>query len=1000
MTPEELYSEEELMHFGVGPDDNPPGRGSGRYPKGSGKKPFQHDDFYKGIQELRNQGLSDKEIAEVFNMNTSEFRALNSYASSIHKKEMVARTKELAMMTDDDGEKLYSNVQIGKMLGIPESSVRNYLKDSYSGNSTKMEETMNLLRAQCTDTNYIDVGPGAEFALGCSKEHLKHAVRVLEETENYTVENIYQKQAGTGLTTTIKVLAPPGTDRSDIYDNKDYIKEPSGGVESYPIDSNGGAIKHFVPKYPTSVDSSRVKINYADTGTGKEKDGVIEIRRGLDDLNLGNASYAQVRIMVDGTHYLKGMAIYSDDMPEGTDIIFNTNKNSNVPMKGSKDNSVLKPIKKDPKNPFGATINKQLEYDDGDGKKKLSPINIVNEEGAWGGEDGWSRTIASQMLSKQNAPLIKKQLDLSYAERVSEYDDIMMVTNPVIKKKLLESFADGCDTAAVELKAAPFPRQTWKVILPVPELSPNEIYAPGYEDGENVVLIRYPHGGIFEIPQLTVNNRNKAAKKTLGLAVDAVGINAQTAEKLSGADFDGDTVLVIPANSSNSNVRINTKDALEGLKGFDAKTKYAYDPEQIKFAEENPKAAAKQGIILMTKSGTQREMGIISNLITDMTMKGAPDDDLAAAVRHSMVVIDANKHKLDYTKSYVDNNIEDLKRRYQKKADGSGKGYGGASTLISRAKSEARVPERKEGIYVVNEKTGGLKRQKWNPETGEKQYTETGRTKRELLVDKSKPLKDENGNYILDKKGKKQYEPILDENGNKQYVDTGEKITQVSTQMMEAKDARELLSTGYSQAEMLYANYANRLKGLANEARKAYMTVPNLVYVPEAAQTYKEETTSLKGKVAIAQKNAPKERQAQLLSEKLFNEMKLYNPDMTEEDEKKYKNRALNEARETTGAGKRRFNGKPEKGMVITDDEWKAIQSGAITNTMMTQIVDNSDIEYLKRLAMPQRSSTTLSSAKIAQIRSMENSGFSTKDIADHLGVSVSTVNKYLKGEK
>lgn len=33
----------ELMHYGVGPDDNPPGRGSGRYPKGSGERPFQHD---------------------------------------------------------------------------------------------------------------------------------------------------------------------------------------------------------------------------------------------------------------------------------------------------------------------------------------------------------------------------------------------------------------------------------------------------------------------------------------------------------------------------------------------------------------------------------------------------------------------------------------------------------------------------------------------------------------------------------------------------------------------------------------------------------------------------------------------------------------------------------------------------------------------------------------------------------------------------------------------
>ena len=43
---------------------------------------------------------------------------------------------------------------------------------------------------------------------------------------------------------------------------------------------------------------------------------------------------------------------------------------------------------------------------------------------------------------------------------------------------------------------------------------------------------------------------------------------------------------------------------------------------------------------------TQTEMGKISNLITDMTLKGATQDELARAVRHSMVVIDAEKHMI------------------------------------------------------------------------------------------------------------------------------------------------------------------------------------------------------------------------------------------------------------------------------------------------------------------------------------------------------------------
>lgn len=44
-------------------------------------------------------------------------------------------------------------------------------------------------------------------------------------------------------------------------------------------------------------------------------------------------------------------------------------------------------------------------------------------------------------------------------------------------------------------------------------------------------------------------------------------------------------------------------------------------------------------------------MGVISNLITDMTLRGADEKELARAVKHSMVVIDAEKHGLDYKRS-------------------------------------------------------------------------------------------------------------------------------------------------------------------------------------------------------------------------------------------------------------------------------------------------------------------------------------------------------------
>lgn len=67
------------------------------------------------------------------------------------------------------------------------------------------------------------------------------------------------------------------------------------------------------------------------------------------------------------------------------------------------------------------------------------------------------------------------------------------------------------------------------------------MYAPNYKDGETVALIRYPHGGTFEIPILTVNNKQAEGKRVLGnTPADAIGINSKVAGRLSGADFDGD----------------------------------------------------------------------------------------------------------------------------------------------------------------------------------------------------------------------------------------------------------------------------------------------------------------------------------------------------------------------------------------------------------------------------------------------------------------------------
>ena len=134
---------------------------------------------------------------------------------------------------------------------------------------------------------------------------------------------------------------------------------------------------------------------------------------------------------------------------------------------------------------------------------------------------------------------------------------------------------------------------------------------------------------------------------------DAVCINSKVAERLSGADFDGDTVLSIPTGGK---TKILSSPELSGLKGFDNKHEYP----------------AREGMKVMPKTSIGREMGMISNLITDMTLRGATNEELTRAVKHSMVVIDAYKHKLDYKKSEADNGIAALQKKYQPKYDEDG----------------------------------------------------------------------------------------------------------------------------------------------------------------------------------------------------------------------------------------------------------------------------------------------------------------------------------------
>lgn len=901
-----------LAHYGVK-------RRSGRYPWGSGDTPYQRSgDFLSRVEELSKDGISEKELAAALGMTTTDLRMQLRVAKHERRNLEVARAKSLR----EDGKTLQ---EITDIMGYKnDSSVRALLNESTASNKNQARNTADILKKELENKRMIDVGVGVERELGVSAGTLQEALFILR-TEGYEVYPIGIPQVtNSGKQINTPILCMPDIEYKDVYQNMGDIQS----VRDYH--STDGGLNYNKREYPASIDSNRVHIRYGDQG-GTSKDGVIELRRGVADLDLGKSHYAQVRILVDGTHYLKGMAMYSNDIPDGVDIVFNTNKQT-----GTDKYDVFKAIKKDPENPFGAYIKSQGQstYIDLDGKEKLSAINKLKEEGDW---DSMSKNLSSQFLSKQPKELFKKQLNLTYADAMAEYDEIKSLTNPTVKKKMLLDFADECDGAVTHLKAAALPRQKTQVILPITAMKDNEVYAPNYQNGEKVALVRYPHGGTFEIPILTVNNKNKTAIDILGRNVtDAVGINPKVAERLSGADFDGDQVVVIPTNDK---VRIKSTPHLEELKGFEPKTQYAY----------------RDGIRTMKKSEVQKQMGMISNLITDMTLKGANNREIARAVKHSMVVIDAEKHKLDFKQSEIDNDIASLKKRYQGYISEEGKNVGGASTLISRKSQTVYIPER-QGSGIIDKATG------------EVIFKETGRT------------------YLEEKK-------VTDkETGKISYIPTGNvKEAQDKVSLMDITKDIRTLSSGTAQ-ENTYADYANKMKALANEARKEYTSTGNIVYSSSAKATYQNEVSHLESQLNGALKNAPRERQAQAIANSVVKAKLQEYPELTNDKKevKKLKQQSIYDARNTVSA-----SGKNTR-ITISDREWEAIQAGAITDSKLSKILRYADPDEVKQRATP-RTTTQLSTAKINKIKTMSVSGYTNEEIAKAIGASASMISKYIK---
>lgn len=938
-----------LIHYGMP-------RRSGRYPWGSGEDPYQHGrDFLGRIEELKKTGWTEtpENIKKEFGLSTTQYRAQKGLAKDERRMLNVARAKSLKEDGLGDSEIARKiSEEIGR--DVNESTVRSWLNAESESRMKKARETADFIREQIDKKGMIDVGAGVSHELNISKEKLDQALAILE-AEGYPVYGGRVPQVtNPAQKTTIKVVCPPGTEHKDIY-NYENIHS----LNEY-ISRDGGDTYEKKFHYPESMDSKRLMIRYKEDG-GIDKDGVIELRRNVPDLSLGESRYSQVRILVDGDRYLKGMALYSDDMPDGVDVIFNTNKSKDVPMR-----DVLKKIKDDPDNPFGSAIKDvtqggQYWYDPKTGERvsastkgaKLGLINKRADEGDW---TEWKDALPSQFLAKQSRSLAKKQLDLAVADKTDEYNEISSLTNPTIKKHLLMKYADECDSAAVHLQAAALPGQKYHVIIPITSMKDTEVYAPNYENGTELALIRYPHGGTFEIPILKVNNKQPLAKKLIGTdSIDAVGINSKVAERLSGADFDGDTVMCIPTNDKAGKVKIISTPPLKGLEGFDPKTAY---PERkgMKYMKDP----------VTGKDSTQMQMGIISNLITDMTLKGATQDELARAVRHSMVVIDAGKHKLDYKQSEIDNNIAALKKKYQTTIDADGREHtGGASTLLSRSKGEVSVLKR-QGSPKVN-----LKGKAW--------------------YDPSKP----EGSLVYQIADDVNYEvPKVNRRTGEVTIVTKQR-TQRSTKMAETDDARTLISDANTPMERLYADYANKMKDLANRARVEAANTGKIAYSKTAKATYSEEVRSLDEKLRVALMNAPRERQAQLRANAEVNakvrRAKEEGRELKNDEIKKAGQQALSRSRADVNSVSRK-----DRSIKITDREWEAIQSGAISENVLKKILNNADVDELRQRATP-RSTTTLNQAKINRIKAYSASNYTLGEIAKKLGVSVSTVSKYLK---
>lgn len=1033
--------------------------GSGRYMLGTGENPYQHEyDTRTEYNKLNGMGYSDAEIARV--MGYSSVPALRAAVSSSSESYKIHRGQEFEKLRAQGLSNVEIAERLGVSEGTVRNMIKKQNAGA-SVKRTKLTNAKDVLRTSVEGIDsdgepfsMVDVGEGTEMYMGFGIDTKNNALKALE-AEGYVVTTIQVGQVSNkNNKTTVQILAKVN-DQQYVIDNGvagktnvkgETVTAAQNAVAKYAYshldqiqpctsticqNESGTEVARALEK-PKQIDINRVLIadptdpspsGIFDPTTGREytmgeinsaKDGTMILRPSAKDLTMteeGNSKithYAQVRIAcTDGKgidRYCKGMAMYGkeEDFPDGVDIIFYTN-----PGKVSADGKVyaekvLKKQKAEEMNPFGADLKAsgQRHYIDSDGNEQLSAVNILREEGDWG---NYSTSLPSQFLAKQNVPLVKEQLTKTVSEAKEYIDTLNKIPNPQVRNKLLEDYADSLDSQAIHLNAAGVSEQRTQVILPCTSLRGTEynadgsvkrlgeIYAPGYGDGQKVAVIRYPHANTCEIPVLIVNNNNKEGRETIGFGKDAIGLPKSALDQLSGADTDGDTGTIIPVSLlNNKGLNVDSKQYFKELVGFDAEATWPYT-EGVTQVSKKWNGIDREGIT-MSKAERGQEMGLVTNLIMDMSTLGdsVPQEEHVRAIKYSMVAVDAYKHNIDWRQAREDLGIPELYSKY------SSTSRGGGMTIFTRAKSQKQdVPEYKEGKYVNG------KRLLIDPDTGDKLFTYT------------------NGTHAK----KVGTDP---ETGKGIYDDSIREKNKVSTEKlryawMEGKGAASLASDNPSTKEQMYVEFSDTLHGMANSIRRSLnddtyhidkskvsdkdKTDDGLSYVKMKATRATADSDedkavidSLRSKLDVAKRNAPKERLAQVYANAAIKARVDENPSLKTDDDalKKVKNAELAAARARTGA-----NGKGTR-VEISAKEYEAINSGKVPKTLISDVLKKSNTESLTKLATESTGSRKkLTAAQVARIKAWGNSNSKSTpyQMAKSMGVSVSTINKVLSGE-